>query len=87
MARAHVYYDRYGAIVSVVEISSDRSAPPAGVMAMDGIGSLETRLDDETILHVHASYRVELSGKQPKLVRKVPDKKDDKRDSSDKKSS
>ncbi len=76
MARVHVFYDSYGTIVSVVEIKSDRSAPPAGLMPMEGVGSLDTRLgDDETVLNVHASYRVDLSAKQPKLVRNGPDKK------------
>ncbi len=70
MARFRVFFDQYGTIVSVVETKADRSAPPAGLLPMDGVASLDARLNtEETVLQVHAAYRVDLSTKQPKLVR------------------
>jgi hypothetical protein len=67
---ARIYYDRHGAIVSVVEVKTDRSAPAAELFSAGDFASLEKRLDtDESLLQVHIGYRVDLSAKQPQLVK------------------
>jgi hypothetical protein len=69
MAQVRVFYDQFGKIVTVVEMKSDSKTPPAGLLPMDGIASLDARLKtDETVLTVHTGYRVDSSAKQPKLV-------------------
>lgn len=68
--RATIYYDRHGAIVSVVEIKTDRAAPSGGLFSAGDFASLDTRLEtDESLLEVHAGYRVDLAAKQPRLVK------------------
>ena len=69
MAQVRIFYDQFGKIVSVIEMKSDSKSPPAGVLPMDSVASLDARVDsDETVLTVHTRYRVDLSAKQAKLV-------------------
>jgi hypothetical protein len=67
---ARIYYDRHGTIVTVVEVKTDRSAPSAELFSAGDFASLEKRFaTDEPLLEIHTGYRVDLSAKQPRLVK------------------
>jgi hypothetical protein len=72
--KVQVHYDRFGTVTSVVSLAIEDGAPPAGVFEMPGCRSFEVELDDskhgpQDLLEVHTRYRLDLSDREPRLVR------------------
>ena len=77
MARhVRIYCDKYGKIVSIIEMNADHDGPPAGLLPIPDCQSFDLRLSAaqarEPLIRLHTAYRLDLSAKQPRLARLGP---------------
>jgi hypothetical protein len=71
--KVNIYLDRYGKIVSLVEVKDDSEAPSAGIFPIPGCESYEVELTDEQaeqqLIFLHTNYELDRSEEKPRLVR------------------
>ena len=72
-----IYYDKYGQIVSIIEMKSDSEGPRAGIFPIADCESFDLRLTAEQakqpLIQLHSTHTLDLTGKKPRLI---PIKKD-----------
>jgi len=70
--KVRVYYNRYGKIVSIVEVKTDADHPPAGIFPIPDCESREIELTEDqaetSLILLHTNYSLDLSEGEPRLV-------------------
>ncbi len=73
MRSVTVHYDGSGRIKAIIEAPRDPQAPPAGIQPLPGCKEWKTELSGElewmTLLDLHVSHQVDVSGETPRLVK------------------
>jgi hypothetical protein len=77
--RIAVQYTELGEIVAIVELSEQEEGPAAGVLPRPEIQTVELELSKSQLsiplVTLHASSRIGIRGKQPRLISVKPPKK------------